>query len=121
MTEGRKDDDGKLRYDLIPPDALQDLVEILTDGAEKYGDRNWEHGMSWGRCFAAAQRHLWAWWSGQDADADSGRSHLAHAAVNMLFLLAYQRRGAGTDDRTGLKPHERARVDLPMTWEKKCQ
>ena len=38
---GRKDDDGKLRYDLIPPLALEEVVRVLTFGAEKYGPNNW--------------------------------------------------------------------------------
>jgi hypothetical protein len=32
-------------------------------------------------------------------DHESGRSHLAHAACCVLFLLAYERRKVGTDDR----------------------
>ena len=96
---GKKWDAGKLRYDLLPPDALAEVVQIFTDGAAKYGDRNWEQGMSWSRPFAAAMRHLWAWWKGEDTDPESGRPHLAHAACNVLFLLAYQRRGDGADDR----------------------
>ena len=99
MSEGRKDDQGKLRYDLLPPDALEALVEIFTDGAAKYGEYNWSQGMAWSRPFAAAQRHLWAWWAHQDMDQESGRSHLAHAAVNLLFLLAYSKREVGNDDR----------------------
>uniref|UniRef100_UPI001E4FF338 dATP/dGTP diphosphohydrolase domain-containing protein n=1 Tax=Acetomicrobium sp. S15 = DSM 107314 TaxID=2529858 RepID=UPI001E4FF338 len=38
-----------LRYDLIPSDALRELAKVYTVGAEKYGERNWEKGMSWGR------------------------------------------------------------------------
>ena len=99
MDEGRKDDQGKLRYDLLPPDALEALAEIFTDGAAKYGEKNWSKGMAWSRPYAAAQRHLWQWWSGVDIDEESSRNHLAHAAVNILFLLAYSKRGVGTDDR----------------------
>jgi hypothetical protein len=96
---GKKWDKGKLRYDLLPPDALAAVTQIFTDGAAKYGDRNWEQGISWSRCFAAAQRHLWAFWDRQDTDPESGSPHLAHAIVNIMFLLAYQSRGIGTDDR----------------------
>ena len=96
---GKKWDANKLRYDLLPADALEDVVQIFSDGAAKYGDRHWEAGMSWSRPFAAAMRHLWAWWRGEDLDPESGRSHLAHAAVNVLFLMAYARRGVGVDDR----------------------
>jgi hypothetical protein len=64
---GRKDDTGKPRMDLIPPEALEALAEVLTIGAARYGARNWEKGITWGRCFAAMMRHLWAWMRGEDA------------------------------------------------------
>ena len=100
--EAEKKDEGKLRYDLLPPEALEDIVKILTDGCAKYGSRNWEQGMEWNRCFAAAQRHLWAWQKGQDKDPESGSPHLAHAAVNLIFLLTYNARQVGRDDRAFL-------------------
>jgi len=56
--EGRKDDQEKLRMDLLPPEAVTALARILTDGAQRYQERNWEQGMRWGRLYAAAQRHL---------------------------------------------------------------
>jgi hypothetical protein len=94
-----KFDSGKPRYDLLPPDVMEEITLIFTMGAEKYKARNWEQGMSWGRVFGAAMRHMWAFWSGKTTDPESGRPHLAHAIVNLMFLLAYYIRGAGTDDR----------------------
>lgn len=100
ITEGRKDDGGKLRYDLIPPDALTELVRVYSVGAARYGDRNWERGISFGRIFAALMRHAWAFWRGQENDPDDGIHHLAHAAWNCLTLLAYRLRGmTAFDDR----------------------
>lgn len=96
---GVKHDSGKQRYDLIPPDALDEIVKILTLGADKYDDRNWEKGMDWGRYFGACMRHLWAWWGGEDCDRETGFSHLAHAGCCIFFLLAYEKRGVGLDDR----------------------
>lgn len=68
-----------------------------------YGGRNWERGMAWGRLAGAAQRHLWAWMAGEDRDPDTGMSHLDHALTNLAFLVAYEERGIGTDDRA--KPY----------------
>jgi len=93
MNEGVKYDTGKPRYDLLPPDALEELVGIYTMGAKKYGDRNWESGISYGRVYGAIMRHLWAWWRGQENDDESGCSHLAHAAWGCFALIAYQQRG----------------------------
>lgn len=103
-TEGRKDDTGKVRMDLLPPEVLFGISEVLTYGAVKYAPRNWEHGMSWGRVFGAAMRHLWAWWGGQRVDPESGLPHLHHAACCVAFLCAYEARQAGTDDRWQQKP-----------------
>src|SRR4051812_14133844 len=85
---GVKFDEGKPRYDLLPPEGALAVANILEFGARKYAARNWEKGMDWSRPFGAAQRHLWAWWSGEKTDPDSGRSHLWHAACNLFFLIA---------------------------------
>jgi hypothetical protein len=37
MDEAIKYDQGKLRYDLIPPEALEELAAVYTMGAAKYG------------------------------------------------------------------------------------
>lgn len=97
--EGRKDDQAKPRHDLIPPELNDAVARVLTFGADKYGERNWEKGMRWGRPFAALMRHMWAWWGGQARDPETGMSHLWHAACCITFLIAYEERRAGTDDR----------------------
>jgi len=102
--EGNKDDSDKLRYDLIPPETLEALAWILTFGAQKYGDRNWEKGMKWGRPFAALMRHMWAWWRGQNLDPETGKSHLWHALACLTFLVTFEQKGIGTDDRSDGKP-----------------
>lgn len=110
ITEGRKDDGGKLRFDLVPPDALDELVRVYSVGAARYGDRNWERGISFGRIFAACMRHLWAFWRGQEKDPDDGIHHLAHAAWNCLTLLSYRLRGMATFD-------DRACAPQSPTWD----
>jgi hypothetical protein len=94
-----KADDNKSRYDLLPPEMLEETAQVLTFGAEKYSARNWELGMQWSRPFGAMMRHMWAWWGGEDKDPETGYSHLAHAACCIAFLVAYERRNAGEDDR----------------------
>ena len=97
---GVKFDEDKPRMDLIPPEALFAAAKILGYGANKYSARNWEKGMDWGRVYAAAQRHMNAWWEGERYDIESGYSHLWHALVNVLMLVAFEERGDGTDDRS---------------------
>lgn len=101
--EGRKHDNDKPRFDLLPPTALREVAEVFSGGARKYDDRNWEMGIKYGRVFGAAQRHLWAWMGGEDKDPEWGLSHLAHAAAGLLFLLHYEHQSeefkAKWDDR----------------------
>lgn len=86
---GLKYDQGKTRYDLIPPEVLEAIGRILTYGAEKYGDRNWEQGgIGYSRYFAALMRHMWSYHSGEQLDPESGMSHLWHAACNIAMMIA---------------------------------
>tara|TARA_R110000764_G_scaffold103484_1_gene189120 strand:+ start:101 stop:583 length:483 start_codon:yes stop_codon:yes gene_type:complete len=94
-----KSDENKSRYDLLPPELLEETAQVLTFGAQKYTDNNWATGASWSRYFSAMMRHMWAWWRGEDNDPETGYSHLAHAACCLGFLMAYQRRSLGKDDR----------------------
>lgn len=103
---GVKFDQDKARYDLIPPEVEEALARVLTYGAAKYSERNWELGMKWGRPYAALRRHMAAWWAGQDLDPETGMSHLWHAACCIAFLVAFEARGTGTDDRP-VQPEER--------------
>lgn len=96
---GKKFDGGKIRYDLLPRELLEGISEGLAFGAAKYGDYNWAGGIKYSRCFAALMRHLWAWWSGEECDPESGISHLSHAGCNLGFLIAFHKRGTGEDDR----------------------
>lgn len=106
--EGRKDDNGKARYDLLPPELMEGVARVLTFGADKYGERNWEQGMRWGRPFAAMMRHMWAWWRGQGRDPETGMSHLWHAACCLAFLIAYEERQIGGDDRPDTRRVDKA-------------
>lgn len=99
MDQAMKFDGDKVRMELIPPELMEAVGTILTFGAKKYADRNWEQGMSWSRVYGALLRHLNAWWSGDSLDPETGKSHLWHAACCITFLIAYEQRGVGTDDR----------------------
>lgn len=102
--EAVKHDTAKLRYDLLPPDAIAELVRVYTIGATKYGDRNWENGMDWHRVYAALQRHAHRWWGGERNDPEDGQHHLSSVAWCALALLAYELRGVGRDDRPATQP-----------------
>ncbi len=86
MDGGMKFDDDKLRWDLLPYDAVEKIVEIMTYGAKKYAPNNWQK-VEAQRYYAALMRHLVAELKGEDYDQESGFLHLAHMACNALFLL----------------------------------
>lgn len=100
--EGIKHDIGKVRLDLIPPELLFSVGDILTFGASKYSERNWESGMKWSRVYGALMRHLWKWWSGDSIDDETRKSHLWHAGCCIAFLITYEARKIGEDDRNNL-------------------
>lgn len=104
ITEARKDDNGKAPWHLFPWDAAEQVVLVLKFGASKYAERNWEKGIVYSRVFAATQRHLKAWFQDrEDIDKDSGLPHLACAACEVLFALAFHVRGMRhIDDRPGV-------------------
>jgi hypothetical protein len=99
LAHGRKDDTDKAPHHLIAPEMPDALAQVLAFGAQKYAPRNWEKGMAWSRPFSALMRHMWAWWRGEQADPETGMSHLWHASCCLMFLVAYEARKSGEDDR----------------------
>lgn len=99
MSEGVKFDQGKDPWHLAPWDAFRAIVKVLQYGATKYTERNWEKGMAWSRPYSALIRHVTAWWEGEKTDHETGFSHLWHAGCCIVFLIAYELRGIGVDDR----------------------
>jgi hypothetical protein len=87
------------RFDLLPWNALWEVAEHYGKGAEKYEDRNWERGYDWSLSYAALQRHLAAWWQGEDIDTETGSSHLAAAAFHVLALLTFKETHPEKDNR----------------------
>lgn len=90
MQIGRKFDGGKLEYGLLPPLALEEVVKVLTFGAQKYERDNWQKvSDAKRRYFDALQRHIWAWKQGEQIDPESGIHHLAHAMCCLMFLFEH--------------------------------
>ena len=83
---GRKFDNDKPRWDLLPLKSIEQVVQILTFGAQKYDDNNWKLVEPLDRYFAAAMRHITAHRQGEYLDSESGLPHLAHAITNLIFL-----------------------------------
>ena len=74
------------RWDLLPFEPLENLVEILTYGAKKYEPNNWQ-GVEPLRYFDALIRHLIEdFIRSEDNDQESGLPHASHMHCNATFL-----------------------------------
>jgi len=119
------------RFDLIPAEAVWWLAILYGRGAKKYtqygdcdcnalaenssehapecsalivvsrGDHNWRKGYDWSLSFAAAMRHLWAFWRGEDMDPETGVPHPICAAFHMFGLTTFMEIHPEFDDRPG--------------------
>lgn len=90
QTESKKNDrkDGKLRWELLPLQTLEEIVKIYTFGAEKYGPNTWQNlDNGYERYKAALLRHLVSYEKGEVHDEESGIHALAHMAWNALAML----------------------------------
>lgn len=96
-----KFDAGKPPLGLISRTALEEEAKVMAYGVSKYGTHNWRAGMDFSRLMDAALRHVYAFADGEDLDKETGLSHLAHARCCLAFLLEYQGKSLGTDDRFG--------------------
>lgn len=86
---GAKLDKGKPRAALLLDfgNALTAVAEVATYGAEKYSDGGWLHVPNGEQRYAdAGMRHRLAD-NTEPTDPESGLSHLAHAAWNILAEL----------------------------------
>lgn len=81
----RDTQDGKPRYDLIPPKGLKRVAELFARGAEKYEDHNWRKGMPSSRFMASMMRHAESYRRGE-RDED----HIAAVVFNALALIQFE-------------------------------
>lgn len=75
----RSADCDNVRYDLISPIGMAALARTYAEGAEKFGEFNWENGMPVNDLLNHAIAHLFKFLSG-----DRSEDHLGHAAWNVL-------------------------------------
>lgn len=97
-----KYDSDKAPIALIPPECIEEIARVFGMGAKKYGENNWRidlHNTSFSRTYSSIQRHLNAFWKGENIDPESGLSHLAHAATQIMILMIQNTNGKEMDDR----------------------
>ena len=90
----------KVPLHLVPPSAKHYLAMALADGAKKYGPYNWrDAAISISTYKAALERHMDAFWDGEDLAEDSGIHHVAHAMACCALILDAMSIGKLVDDR----------------------
>lgn len=98
-NKGLRFNNGKVRYDLLPNFAINQMTNVFTKGSFKYDERNWERGMAWSTCIASLKRHIAKFEEGEDFDDETGLLHVAHAMTNCAFLVEYYKIYPQGDDR----------------------
>jgi len=97
---GARFSEGKVRHDLIPPWALDELAKVYSYGCLKYDDENYLKGLRWKKdVVGPILRHLWKWIRGQKIDKESGCHSLAMAVWGCFTLMVYEKNKIGVDDR----------------------
>jgi hypothetical protein len=102
---GIKHDGPRLRWSLLPWDAIEVVVQLLEYGARKYpAANNWQHvENAEQRYLDALTRHLVEVHKGNyydDGPEGSGFPHFAAIATNALFLLWFWLRRGGVADKS---------------------
>lgn len=88
QVEGVKYDGDKLRFDLIDPEAMEALADVLTVGALKYSPNNWKRiEPLFDRYIAASLRHINARQKGEKYDPETGALHTSHLLTCVMFLV----------------------------------
>ncbi len=88
----------KVRYDLTPPNGLQEVCKILTSKLDKYQENQWKKGMSWSEVLSNLKRHLNEFELGNDFTAE-GLLHIGEVAMNALILTDFYKSFPQGDDR----------------------
>ena len=96
MNRGKKFDKKKNKftknmYHLLPMREMDEVVSVLTFGANKYGEDDWKHFVkrndNYKRYISASLRHVSAFMRNDDNDDETECHHLAHAICCLLFVL----------------------------------
>lgn len=95
----------KVPTSCVPANVKMELGLAMMEGALKYGRHNYrDAGVRASVYYDGANRHLDAWWEGEDLDPDSGLSHVTKAIASLVVLRDCMMRGNVVDDRPPKSP-----------------
>lgn len=90
-----KDIKGKLRLNLIPPQALVSIAKVREFGVSKYpSEWGWKDSVPQAALIEACKRHLLKIDLGEKVDSESGLLHLEHALCSLAMAVEL----SSTDD-----------------------
>lgn len=93
-------DKDKPNLSLVPPEVIIEMANVLDFGAKKYEPNNWRRDPAeFSRSYASIQRHLTAFWMGEDLDPESEKLHLSHALTQVAILIMNYYEHPEFDDR----------------------
>ena len=81
---GMKENKGKKDYTLIPWNVMNEVVDVMMYGAQKYSRDNWRK-VPYDEYIKASFRHLVDFIQGEIYDQESGFTHFAHAVCDILY------------------------------------
>lgn len=90
MGEAKKHDEGKPAMELLVPEFLLGLGEVMEYGKHKYGRENWKQGLDKDRIYGALQRHANQYHTGEKIDPDSKLPHILLIGANVMMLFWYE-------------------------------
>ncbi len=107
----RDTSDDKPGYEMLPPDALEELALLYTEGAKKYGRSNYRKGAPLSRTCASMLRHAFKALRGDEDEGNTERSRTvrhfiatawnALAAAQHIIDIDKGKLPAELDDRAG--------------------
>jgi hypothetical protein len=81
-----KDTKGKIKLNLVPPRAYEQIAKVREFGNNKYGSAwGWLEACKESDFIEAAKRHLNAYAKGEITDPESGLDHLDHALTSLAM------------------------------------
>lgn len=106
----------KLDMSLVPSTAIAYLASAFTEGALKYGSYNWRvSGVRASTYIAAACRHIFKWWNGENTDPKTKVAHLANAMACLSIVLDAELVKMLNDDRPPKADLDKLIEDLGLT------
>jgi len=90
----------KFPMSAVPACVMGEVGVAMLEGALKYGAFNYRKtGIEASTYYDAVNRHIKAWWEGEDFDVDSGMNHITKAIATLIVMRDSMINDKLTDNR----------------------